>query len=195
MVTDAYSESMTEEDGSTDETAVPDAVARAFEAHDAFEPRPTAGEYDCTTTPFAVVATANAHDAEGRDARLRLRVELPLLDAVTEEEVGAAVAAGWRESLERHLTDAADVAEVDADHGPIVEQSDDRLELTVAFPAWTASTGVEALKTIVEYAEGSYLQAVIPGYTYQEPVASLLSRASERGGDDDGSARRGGTPL
>jgi hypothetical protein len=174
----------------------PEAARRAFESHDAFEPRPTPGTYDCTTTPFDVVATATPHDNEGRDATLDLQIELPTLDAATEEDVGPAVADGWLDSLERHLTDAADVAEVDPETGPTVERVADQVELTVVFPVWNASSGVEDAKTIVEYAEGTYVQAIIPGYTYQDPVAGLLSQATERGGnEDDSGGRRGGTPL
>lgn len=185
---------MTDESAETSGEQPPESVRQAFESHDAFEERSTAGTYDCTTTSFEVVATATEHDNEGRDATVQVRIDLPQLDAVTEEEVGSAVAEGWAESLERHLTDAADVAEVDAERGPAVERTADRLELTVGFPVWTASSGVEDAKTIIEYAEGTYVQAIVPGYTYQEPVAGLLSRASDRGGNEAG-GRRGGTPL
>jgi len=142
------------------------------------------------------VTTASPETAEGRDARFRLSITLPVLSTVTEEDVGPTVAEGWFESLERHLTDAAAVAGVDPTTGPTIERTDDRIHLTVEFPAWKASAGVGDVKTIVDYVEGTYVQAVIPGYTYQEPVTELLAHAREQGGDDpDDETRRGGTPL
>lgn len=186
---------MADESASKDDT-LPAPARRAFEGHDAFDPRPDPGTYDCVTTPFEVEATAESHENEGRDARFRLRVTVPALAAVTEEEVGPAVAEGWFDSLERHLVDAATVAEVEPTTGPTVERVDDRIELTVAFPAWSASAGIDDVKTIVEYIEGTYVQSVIPGYTYQSPVTGLLAAAGTRAGEDnDGDPRRGGTPL
>jgi len=46
---------------------------------------------------------------------------------------------------------------------------------------------------VIDYVEGTYVQGVIPGYEYGEPVAGLLDRAQQNADSDD--ATRGGTPL
>ena len=45
-------------------------------------------------------------------------------------------------------------------------------------------------KAIAEYAEGTYMEGIVPGYDYQPPVSELLARAR---GSDGGA--RGPMPL
>lgn len=178
----------------TDSQDVPETARRALERHGAFE----LGEegYDCTTTPFDATVTAAHVDAEGRDAEFVVRVSLPSLDAAVEgERVADVVAEGWFETLELRLEDAYDVAEVDSTAELTIDRRGDRIVACFRFVAWDADAGVANAKAIVDYVEGTYVQGVIPGYEYGEPVAGLLSRASEQASSDDAGARRGGTPL
>jgi hypothetical protein len=66
------------------------------------------------------------------------------------------------------------------------------LEVRVTFEfTWPdADRAVAIAKTLVEYVEGTYVEGIVPGYSYEPPVADLISQA-ETGGD----AERGGTPL
>ena len=42
----------------------------------------------------------------------------------------------------------------------------------------------------VEYVEGTYVEGIIPGYEYTEPVTVLVQRAADAAGGN-----KGGTPL
>lgn len=177
------------------EAGLADELRRALERHDAFEPADEA-TYESTTTPLTAHVTGRSEDDEAWNVRITVLVDLPTLDAVTEETVADVVEDGWFETLSLRLEDAYDAPDVDPVAEPAVERDDDRVEATFRFRARSADHGVEDAKAIVDFVEGTYVQGVIPGYTYQDPIAGLLSQARARGGDDgDGGAERGGTPL
>ncbi|QSG01485.1 DUF5813 family protein [Natranaeroarchaeum sulfidigenes] len=173
----------------TDE--IPEPARRALDRHDAFEP--TADGYECTTTPFD--ADVRARSAEGeRDAVFEIEVRVPTLDAVvTDQTVGTAVADGWFDTLERRLADAYHAADVSDTDEPTIERESETVTATFGLRAWNASRGVDAAKAVIDFTEGTYVQGVIPGYEYGEPVAGLLKRAQQNGSADD--AARGGMPL
>ena len=172
----------------------PQDARKAFERHDAFEAIDEA-TFDVTTTPFAVEATAAPAKQDGRDAQFVVTVSVPTIDAATEEDVGDAVADGWLDTLERRLEDAYDAPDVDPVAKPAIESDGETVEATFQFREWTARNGADDAKAVVDYVEGTYVQGVIPGYTYTDPVRSLLARARAHGGDDADGAAHGGTPL
>jgi hypothetical protein len=162
-----------------------DPVRRAFQDHDAFEEdRPG---YDMKTTAFEATATAEASDGEW-DFSVTVRV--PTLSAVTVEEVGPAVAKGWLETFELRLEDAYDVARTTDTDAPKVSTNDGTVRAVFGFWSSDPHRGVEDAAAVVEYVEGTYVQGVVPGYDYRDPVAGLLSRARETGQGGSGS-----TPL
>lgn len=176
------------------EDGMPDAARRAFDRHDAFAP--VDDGFETTTTPFEAVTSAVSDPDEGRDARFTVTVELPTLDSATEESVAEVVEDGWFETLSLRLDDAYDAPDADRIEPPSIERDDETVTATFRFQAWSADRGVEDAKAIVDFVEGTYVQGVVPGYTYQGPVKGLLSRAREHGGDEGtGGAERGGTPL
>jgi len=167
---------------------MPGEARDAFEAHDAFAPAD--GGYRLTTTVFDTEVTASERDDYATD--FGVRVEVPTLRSAAEDgEVGDAVQSGWLDTLERRLEDApmATRAAVDLD-GFDVTTADGTVAVTYAFAFGDAAGAVEVAKTFVEYVEGTYVEGVVPGYDYGEPVTDLLSAAST---DEDG--ERGGTPL
>ncbi|QLH84274.1 DUF5813 family protein [Halosimplex pelagicum] len=167
---------------------MPTEARDAFEAHDAFAA--TDGGYRLTTTVFDTEVTASERDDYATD--FRVRVEAPTLRSAAEDgEVGEAVQSGWLDTLERRLEDApmATRASVDLD-GFDVTTADGTVAVTYEFAFGDAARAVEVAKTFVEYVEGTYVEGVVPGYDYGEPVTDLLSAAST--GDD---GERGGTPL
>lgn len=173
---------------------VPDAAASALANHGAFER--VDGEYAVTTTPFETTVAPAPADAEGRDADFAVVAEVPTLDAaVPSEAVAPVVEDGWFETLSLRLEDAYDVAEVDPIAGPEIERIADRVVARFEFAAWDAAAGVADAKAIVDYVEGTYVQGIVPGYEYAEPVASLVSRATQQAGGEDDGTERGGTPL
>jgi hypothetical protein len=42
--------------------------------------------------------------------------------------------------------------------------------------------GVDDAAAFINYVEGTYVQGIIPGYDYREPVARLLDRARQDAG-------------
>lgn len=159
---------------------VPERAARAFERHDAFEATPEG--FTVTTTRFETVVTAS--DTGEWALRYELTVRLPMLSAVTADEVGPAVEAGWFETLERRLVDAtmATRHDVDLDAFDLTERGEEAVA-SFAFEFGDSDHAPDVVTAIVEYAEGTYLEGVVPGYDYQDPVASMLSGARQ---DDDG---------
>jgi len=156
-----------------------DEVAAALRAHDGFAYDPEVGTARVTTTPFDAVVGGETDD-DG--VTFTARVVVPTLSAAVEEPVGEAVERGWRDTLERRLADAYDVArttgavsveDTTADGEPAVE-------VALRFVA-PADQGVEDAAALVNFVEGTYLQGTVPGYTYREPVAGLLSTARQRG--------------
>lgn len=164
---------------------MPESVERAFERHAAFE-RVDDG-YEYTTTTFEAVATASDVDAEGRDGAFGVTVRMPTLDAAVEgETVADVVEEGWFETLELRLEDAFDVARTSDFDDPDVSRVRGDVVVSLSFLAWNADGGVDDVKTIVDYVEGTYAQGIIPGYTYRSPVADIVERAMVRGDGDDG---------
>lgn len=165
----------------------PPAADRALETHEAVAA--ANGEYRITSTVFD--ATVSASEAADAGARYRVVATVPSLEAATSDHVGEAVADGWFETLERRLADAPKATRADVELDALdVERDGLDVVVTFAFEWPDPDAAVEIAKTLVEYVEGTYVEGVIPGYSYEGPVADLVSEA-ETGGD----AQRGGTPL
>ena len=167
-------------------TDVPESVERAFDYHDAFEP--DGDGYIVTTTAFE--GRVSAVDGPEYYAAYTVTVRVPTLDGATADEVGDAVADGWFETFERRLEDApqATRAAVDLDTFD-VEREEEDIYVTFGFEWGNADKAAEIAKAFVEYVEGTYVEGVIPGYEYVEPVSNLVDTASQEGGGG------GGTPL
>lgn len=168
---------------------LPDPARRALERHGAFE----AGKegYTCTTTPFDAVVTASEAVGE-HDTTVEIEVRVPTLDAVVVgETVGPAVEDGWFETLELRLEDAYHAADASDTEEPVIERDRETITATYAVHAWNAGRGIDAAKAVIDYVEGTYVQGIIPGYNYDEPVAGLLNRAQQNA-DSEGGAGEGG---
>jgi hypothetical protein len=114
-----------------------------------------------------------------------------MLSTVANDQVGPAVEEGWFETYERRLEDAAGAVRESVDVDDEVFESDGDAVAVFEFEWADADRAAEIAKALVEYAEGTYVEGVVPGYEYGDPVASMLSQATQ--GEGDGS--RGGTPL
>jgi hypothetical protein len=158
--------------------------SEAFAAHDAYE-RDDEG-FSLTTTPFD-------GRVEIEDSRYRVRVAVPTLDGATEETVDNVVEDGWFETLTLRLADAPGATRADIDvPEPTVERAEGTVVVEFAFVHGDPTRAAEAAKALIEYVEGTYVEGVVPGYSYQPPVADLLSRAREHG---DGEGESGTMPL
>ena len=158
---------------------VPDRAREAFEGHDAW----TGGDgFRLETTTF----DARLTPAEG-DGQYRLTVRAPTLDAAVEEDAGPAVQDGWFETLSLRLEDAPGAVRGAVDLADLgVETVDDEVVATFTFSVGTAGRAPDVAKAIAEYVEGTYMEGVVPGYTYRGPVAEMLSRARQGEDGDSG---------
>jgi len=170
----------------TDE--LPAEARDAFAAHEAFEA--DGSGYRLTTTDFDTTVTASEREDYATDFEVQIIVPT-LKGAVVEGEVGDAVQQGWLETFERRLEDVtmATRASVELD-GFAVESDEESVVVTYEFSYGDAERAAAIAKTFVEYVEGTYVEGVVPGYTYGEPVKTLLGAAAT--GND---GERGGTPL
>ncbi|AUX07807.1 hypothetical protein AArcSl_0151 [Halalkaliarchaeum desulfuricum] len=129
-------------------------------------------------------------DPDDRDVvRFEISVRVPMLDEVTSDRVADVVEDGWYETFELRVADVAGVLKADRDVSPSVRRSIDDAETRIAVVEATlrdrdTRRGVDDAVAIVNYVEGTYVQGIIPGYAYEEPVADLLSQAHATGGSD-----------
>ena len=152
-----------------------------FDSHGAFESSDEG--FSLITIPF------DSH-AEVTDAEYRIVVRVPTLDAATEEAVADAVLEGWFETFERRIAHNDGTTRVNPGD-PIVTLDVDAGEVRVeiGFETTIPARGTEDAKALVDFVEGTYLQGVVPGYDYREPVAGLIQRAEDR------SKGAGGPPI
>jgi hypothetical protein len=173
------------------EDAPPERFTRAFAAHDAYERDGDA--FVLTTVAFDARVTA----AETDDWALAytVTVRAPMLSAaVTEdsEPVGPAVEQGWFETYERRLEDAPKATRVDLElDGYAVTEAGEEAVARFEFTHGNADLAPNVAKALCEYAEGTYVEGVVPGYEYGGVVADLVGRARDTGGDGE----RGPMPL
>jgi hypothetical protein len=152
-------------------------VARAFRDHDGFD-RVDDSRFESTTTTFDAVVTAA--EADGRiDYEVRVRV--PSLSAAVDGDVAAVVEEGWLETFELRVADVDGVVRSDHDFDPTVDLTADEVEVTFTFTDSNERRGVDDAAAMINYVEGTYVQGIIPGYDYVDPVAGLLERTRQTG--------------
>jgi hypothetical protein len=172
-------------------TDVPDRFVRAFEAHEAFD-AVDGQAFDLTTTRFDVRVTANETDDWA--LRYSVTVRAPMLStAVVGGTVGSAVEEGWFDTYELRLEDAAGAVRhgVDLADYEVLELDGDAVA-TFEFEWGNADQAPAIAKAIAEYAEGTYVEGIVPGYEYGPPVSELLSSARQT---SDGEGSSGPMPL
>lgn len=156
----------------------------AFDTHDAYE---RDGEtFSLSTTPFEGRVMAD-------NSRYRVTVEVPTLDGATEDAVDDVVEKGWFETFCLRLEDAPGTTRTHIDvPEPTVERVEKTVVIEFEFTHDNAARAAETAKTLIEYVEGTYVEGIVPGYSYLPPVADLLSRAREHG---EGEGESGAMPL
>lgn len=164
-----------------------DAYRRANDSENSEESEDGDREYVLETTAFDGRVTAERADADWA-TRYVLVVRAPALQSAVEETVGPNLQEGWFETYELRLEDAPDAVRdsVDLEELDVREEGGDAVAEFV-FESGNADRAPEIAKAIAEYVEGTYVEGVVPGFTYREPVAGLLSRAKQSG-DDEGTA-------
>ena len=166
----------------------PDAVERARRAartNGSIESRGDGG-YTAATTAFEGRIDVGA---DGGAAVLTVTVAVPMLDAVTVEEVAPVVEEGWFETFELRIGDVDGAIRGD-DATAAVRQADDEAVVEVELRDLDATRAAADAVAVVEYVEGTYVEGIIPGYEYTGPVTRLIQQATDAAGGG-----KGGTPL
>jgi hypothetical protein len=158
---------------------VPGRVRRAFADHDGFE-EVADGKYASTKTSFD--ATVRVDDAADGRVAFVVETRVPTLPAVVDGDVADVVASGWYETFELRVTDASGVTRAEHDLDPVVRRADEEVVVTVEYADINERRGVDDAAALVTFVEGTFVQGVIPGYDYTEPVSSILSTARQTGG-------------
>lgn len=156
-----------------------DPIRRHLETDDAFVRTDDADDYRLTTTAFdATISLASV----STDSTLTVVVRAPMLSAVVEgDAVADVVEQGWFETFERRLEDAAMALEGDFASEPTVSADGDDLVVEGGTSVDAPDRSVADAKAFVEYVEGTYMEGVIPGYDYTDPVASMRDKAHTQG--------------
>jgi hypothetical protein len=160
---------------------LPDRVRRAFRDHGSFE-RTGETTFAATTTAFEGDVAVDALE-DGR-IRFEVTVRVPTLDAVTTDRVAPVVEEGWYETFELRVVDVSGVTAVERDLDPSVRRLEDEVVVAASLSDVNERRGVDDAGALVDFVEGTYVQGIIPGYQYTEPVASLVSRARRHGTGD-----------
>ncbi|WP_318568338.1 DUF5813 family protein [Salinigranum marinum] len=158
---------------------LPGRVRRAFADHDGFE-AVAADEYASTASPFDARVTVDGVDNGHVSFAVETRV--PTLSAVVEDEVADVVEEGWYETFELRASDAAGVTRGDHALEPAVRRAGEEVVVVVEYTDIDERRGVDDAAALVTFVEGTFVQGVIPGYDYTEPVTSLMSSARDAGG-------------
>lgn len=158
---------------------LPDRVVRAFADHDSFE-RTSDEVWTSVTTAFdGDVAVAPEED--GR-FRFETTVRVPPLSDVTADHVADVVEDGWAETFERRVVDVGGVTRGDHEFDPEVSRERAEIIVRFTFEEINERRAVDDAGALIDFVEGTYVQGVIPGYEYTEPVTDLLSAARSQGG-------------
>ena len=157
----------------------PRRLARAFGDADAFEPTP-GGTYRQTTTAFDAEVEASV-GADG-EAHVSVTVRVPMLSEVVAGDVADVVEEGWYDTFALRVADVGGVTAGGHDLDPTVERAGDEAVATVSFSDIDPGRGVADAKAFVDFVEGTYVQGVIPGYEYTEPVAGLVAAGRRAAG-------------
>lgn len=169
----------------TDE--VPETARRAFDAHDAFSE--DGATYRLETTDFDGRVTAGDADEEWA-CRYTVTIRAPTLDAAVEEDVGPNLQEGWLDTLELRAGDAPGAVRerVTLDEHTVCTEGDE-VVVEYVFTHGNADRATDIAKAMAEFVEGTYMEGIVPGFTYQPPVADLLDEATQ------GEGKEGGGPM
>lgn len=159
-----------------------DRARRAFRDHGSFE-QVDETTYESTTTAF----DGRVEVSPAEDGRLRfdVTVRVPMLDAVTADEVAPIVEEGWYETFELRVKDIYGVTRKEHELEPEVAERGREAVVEASFEDINERRGVDDAGAVINYVEGTYVQGIIPGYDYVEPVTNILSQAQRNAGGSD----------
>ncbi len=161
------------------ENELPGRVRRAFADHGSFEP---AGDDVWISETTAFDGEVHAEPAAEGRVRFAVTVRVPTLSATAADDIADVVEDGWADTFELRVTDVGGVTRGDHEFDPTVEIGDDEIVVAFELTDINERRGVDDAGALIDFVEGTYVQGVIPGYEYTDPVEPLLSAARGRGG-------------
>ncbi len=165
-----------------DETGIPARVKRAFRDHDSFETAENGVGFVSMTTAFDGRVEATALD-DGR-IEFTVTVRVPMLSSVTTDEMASVVEDGWLETFELRVADVGEITKTERDLSPKTRLDGGEIVVEEEFADLNERRGVADAAALIDFVEGTYVQGVIPGYEYTDPVASILSEARQTAKSD-----------
>ena len=155
-------------------TTLPDRVERAFADHGSFE-AVEEGVFESTTIPFEGTVRVRGVDP----TTVEVTVHAPMLsEAVAEdEEVAPIVEKDWFETFDRRMEDAHMPMGREPELDPAVEEEAGQLVVEATLTDPDPSRVADDARAFIEYVEGTYVEGIVPGYEYDDPVDGLLDQA------------------
>ncbi len=157
---------------------LPSRLRRAFGDHTAFE-QDTDSHFTSTATTFE--GSVEVSETDGTFV-FTVESRVPLLDTVTEEDVADVVEDGWYETFELRAQDIGGIFRTDRELSPTVTRHTETVAVEATFEDINPRRGVDDAAAVIDYIEGTFVQGVIPGYTYTDPVDGILQRARDTAG-------------
>ncbi|WP_058366019.1 DUF5813 family protein [Haloparvum sedimenti] len=163
----------------SDTTDAPDRARRAFSDHGSFEAAGEGDRYVSTSTAFDGVVTPAA--AEDGQLRFDVTVTVPTLGAAATEGVADVVEDGWFDAFERRVVDVGGVTRKSREFDVDVTRHEETVVVETSLVDINERRGVDDAAAVIDFVEGTYVQGIVPGYEYEGPAASLLSKARRQG--------------
>lgn len=164
---------------------LPDRVRRAFRDNASFE-EVEAGRYESVDTPFE--GTVDVTPVADARFEFSVTVRVPMLDEVTEDDVADVVEEGWYETFALRIEDIGGVTATERDLAPDVTTEDGHAVVRLSFTDINERRGVKDAGALIDYVEGTFVQGIIPGYQYTNPVTSIIDEARQSGGSESSPA-------
>ncbi|MEF8773826.1 MAG: DUF5813 family protein [Halobacteriales archaeon] len=153
-------------------TGAPDHVRQTFASDPAYE-RVEESTFAVTTTRFDVIVAVETDEA------LSVTVRAPTLSAAVDGEVADVVEEGWLETFERRIADLEIALEGTPDGDPSVAVEGEEVVVEIMLADADAGRCARDARAAAEFVEGTYMEGVIPGYEYRDPVAGMRERAMQ----------------
>lgn len=173
-------------------------AATTLERADGFVPQPEPRSFTVDVSPFDARVGIESGSVTVRYA---VTVRVPTLDDVVEESVDPVITEGWLDTFELRMEDLNGATQNEVEPPTVALEADqERVRVQTEFETGVPSSGVADTRAVVQYVEGTFMEGIIPGYQYREPVAGMLQRASDQSWIDgsvgnDVDVGPGGTPL
>ncbi|RRJ32369.1 DUF5813 family protein [Halocatena pleomorpha] len=162
------------------------AVRRAFERHETYADADEGFVVETTVFDSRVVIETSDETV------YTLTIRTPTLASAVEEDVGDNLLDGWFETFERRVADASKAVRADIELTADVHSEEGEAIVTLQFPFEKAERAPAVVQAMTEYVEGTYVEGVVPGFTYRPPVSGLLANATH---SEETDHDQGGGPL